>query len=367
MSNTIKLIDQITSVENFDRAYKQTQKGKNKYKGAALAFSINETKNLNKLRQSVIDRSYTFGSYISFMVLEPKERLIHAPGYEDKIVQIAINNILKKTYYHTFIYDSYACIDNKGTHKCAERLHYFLRKSRWQYGEKAYIVKIDIKKFFYRIDRKILKRILKRKVDCTQTYDLLCHIVDSSEQISEVGLPLGNTLSQIEANIYMNEVDQYAKRTLGLKYYIRYADDIVIITKDKSKAKETLNQMKNFIAENNKLSSNNKKTKIFPINQGVNAIGFKMHPTHKLLRDDSKKKIKRKAKKIRQLLILNKMKPEKAEQIFNSWMGHASHANSYNFISKLLSSNDYIYRVNSILKVNRKLIEKERECIDGKV
>lgn len=365
MSHKTRMIDKITSVENFDEAYKQTQKGKNKYKHAALTFAMNETENINALRKSVIDRSYEFGKYISFMVFEPKERLIHAPGYKDKIVQIAVNNVLKKLYYPAFVYDSYACIDNKGTHKCAERLHHFLRKAKWEYGEEAYIIKLDIKKFFYSIDRGVLKKILEKKVRCRQTYDLLCHIIDSSDQISDVGLPLGNTLSQIEANIYMNEVDKYAKRKLSLKYYIRYADDIVIIVKDKETAKDTLGKMEYFIENNNRLCANKKKTKIFPINQGVNAIGFKMHPTHKLLRNDSKKKMKRKAKKIRRLLILEKMKPEKAEQIFNSWMGHAKNANSHNFINRLISSNDYVYFEDQKFKVDRNLLQKERECIDG--
>lgn len=112
--------EKIVDEENIYKAYKQTQKGKGKYKSAALRFAQDETYNLKKLRISLIEGSYRFDGYTRFRVYEPKERIIDAPGYKDKIVQIAINNVLKEIYYPSFIYDSYACLDNKGTHKCAD-------------------------------------------------------------------------------------------------------------------------------------------------------------------------------------------------------------------------------------------------------
>lgn len=351
------LFEEIVKYDNMHDAYRQSRRRGGKYKVAAMKFSIDETYNLRSLQQSLIDETYNFGDYVEFMVYEPKERLINAPQYEDKIVQLSMNNILKQIYNKSFIYDSYACIDNKGTHKCVDRISYFMRKAKWQYGEEAYIVKMDVRKFFYSIDREIMKELYKKKITCKKTLRLLDNITDSADSIDPLGLPLGNTLSQISANIYMNEVDQYAKRVLGLKYYVRYADDIVIIVENKEKAIKVLKNIQDFTKENLNLKYNKKKTKIFPINQGVNAVGFKIHATHRLLRDTSKRNIKRKAKKLRPLIKDGQVTIEKAEQIFNSWYGHAFNACSHNFINQLIDRNDYIYICpNNTLKIDENKI-----------
>lgn len=352
-SNTRNLIEQVVAKENIYDAYKKTLKGDGKYKKEAMLFSINETYNLMNLRQSLIDGSYKFDGYVEFYVYEPKKRLIHAPTYKDKIVQLAFNNVLKKIYNPTFIYDSYACIENKGTHKCVDRISYFMRKAKWEYDDNAYIIKMDIEKFFYTIDRGILKKIIKKKIRCEETLKIIFGIIDSANQIDYRGLPLGNTLSQLFANVYMNEIDQYAKRKLGIKYYVRYADDTIIIVKNKETAKKILNKLTKFYQEELNLKMSEDKTKIFPLAQGVNAIGFKIHPTHRLLRNDSKKKIKRKSKRFPNSIAEGRMTAEKAEQILNSWLGHAKHGNSYNFIQSLLKRNDYLYlNYKGVLKVD---------------
>lgn len=358
------LFEQIVDIENFERAYRQTQKGKGKYKNESLIFNRDSVYNLEKLRRSVIDGSYEFSGYTRFTVYEPKERIIDAPFLPDKIVQIAINNVLKEIYFPSFIYDSYSCIDAKGTHRCVERISYFMRKASWEYGKDAQILKIDIKKFFYTIDRGVLKSILPKKITCRKTLDLLFKIIDSADSISLLGMPLGNTLSQLASNIYMNKLDQYCKRQLSIRYYIRYADDIVIAVKDKDEAIQVLKLIVVFLREYLNLNVNERKTKIFPISQGVNTVGFKIHKTHRLLRNDSKKKIKRRAKKMRRLLIERKVEPEKAEQILNSWLGHAKYGCSYNFIQKLIKRNDYIVLIDGKLKVDMKKIERERAEYD---
>ena len=347
-------------------AFRKTQLGKGKYKKDAILFDRNQTYNIKKLQQSLIDETYEFDDYEEFTVYEPKERIIHAPRYKDKVVQIAINNILKEVYNPCFIYDSYACIDNKGTHKCVERISHFIRKAKWHYGEDAYIIKIDIKKFFYTIDRSILKEILSKKIKCKKTLRLVYGIIDSANSISTLGLPLGNTLSQICANVYMNELDQYAKRKLSLKYYVRFADDIFVITQNKEESQRTLSLLAGFLNNKLHLQTNENKTKIFPIRQGVNSIGFKIHATHRLLRNDSKKRVKRKLRKMKGLFFSGKMKTEKAEQMLNSWLGHANNGCNYNFTNKLTEKHDFLYLNNKgIFKINRSLLIKEWRLLDA--
>lgn len=337
------LFDKIINEDALEFAYRKTQKGKAKYKAEALKFSLDETYNLMELRQSLIEETYQFGGYTEFKVYEPKERIINAPRYKDKIVQIALNEVLKEVYYPKFIYDSYSCIDLKGTHKCADRIQTFMRRAHYFYGDSAQVVKIDISKFFYTINRKLLKQELTSTISCQKTLRLLFKIIDSADIIDLLGLPLGNTLSQISANIYMNKTDQFAKRRLSVKYYVRYADDLIIILPNKLEADRVLSEMIRFLNIELELNANANKTKSFPLSQGINSIGYKIQPTHKLLRNDSKKRIKRKAKAIPSLIADGKITKEKAEQMLNSWKGHAEHANSKNFIDRMIERCGYIY------------------------
>jgi len=335
---------------------------------------MDEIYNLLQLRTEIKSGTYSFSGYINFKVTEPKVREINAPHYRDKIVQLAINNVLKEIYQPKFIYDSYACLDDKGTHACVKRIYYFMRKAKWECGDGATIVKIDIKKFFYSIVRGILKELIARTIKDEETLNLVYIIIDSADEIDVVGMPLGNTISQLCANIYLNEIDQYAKRGLGLKYYVRYADDIIIIVRDKDYAKKVLELVRVRVETKLGIKLNNNKSKIFPIAQGVNAIGFKIYPTHMLLRNDSKKKIKRKLRKLKPLMIEDKITVEKVEQILNSWYGHAEQANSYKFVQSLLDRFDYIKlvdkkskngKIKKVFKVKREVIEDARKAHTG--
>ena len=336
--------NEIISLENLEFAYYRTQKSKSKYKKDSILFSFNLFNNLESIKNELINKTYVPENYNTFIVYEPKERIISAPKFKDKVVQFAIHNILNPEFEKNFIYDSYACINHKGTHKAALRIQDFLKESNNIYNN-PYIIKIDIKKFFYSIDRNILKELLKKNIKCKNTLNLLFKIIDTSPGIN--GLPLGNCTSQLFANIYLNELDQYCKRSLGLKYYVRYMDDIAIIIDEKDNAKIILEDLIDFINKKLNLDINIKKTKIFPLKQGINMVGYKIYLTHMKLRNSSKKRIKRKIKKMEKLISNGELSKEKVEQIISSWLGHAKHANSENFINSLLKRYPYI-------KINKK-------------
>ena len=360
MSQT--LFDKILEMDNLESAFKQTQKGKGKYDADSMKFYSNLTYNLYELQERLRNGSYEFSDYINFKVYEPKEREINAPHFEDKLVQLAINNIMKDLVQPKFIYDSYACIECKGTHKCVERISYFLRKASWQYGNTATIIKIDIKKFYYSINRDILKSHLPKIIKCKMTLNLIFKIIDSADIIDTIGLPLGNTLSQICANIYMNKLDQYCKRVLRLKYYIRYADDIVIVVENTERANEILNNIRNFVKDVLDLKTNVNKTKIFPIEQGVNTVGFKIYKTHRLLRNDSKRKIKRRVKAMPRLINEGRLTIAKAEQMLNSWKGHSDYGCNFNFLKRLIARNPFIYiNEKGTLKISKNKLKGD-EC-----
>lgn len=324
------------NTESLAQSLKEALRGNTKYKRDAMLFCRDETENLKTLHNELINGTYRFGGYHEFKVYEPKERIINAPEFRDKVVQLSLNRALKPVLHPKFVYDSYACIDGKGTHSCSNRLQSFMKKARWQYGEGAYAIKIDIKKFFYNIDREVLTEIMKKKVNCKRTMRLISEIIDSAAQIDSKGLPLGNTLSQVCANVYMNQLDQHCKRALSVKYYLRYADDICMIVKSKGKAKVVLRSTIGFLNDQLRLEANEKKTCIFPLSQGINMVGFKTRTTHKNLRDKSKTRIKGKIKKFPHLIESGKLSVEKAENMMNSWWGHARHGDCHNFKTSLL-------------------------------
>lgn len=360
------LFNKIIDEENLYKAYKKALKGDGKYNPEAMVFTLDEVYNLEVLRKSLIDETYKFDGYIRIIVYEPKERIVDAPHFKDKIVQLAINNVLKEIYNPCFIFDSYACIDGKGTHDCVDRIQHLMRKAKWEYGEETTIIKGDVKKFFYSINRDILKKLLPKKIRCKETLKLLFKIIDSADILDLLGLPLGNTLSQICANIYLNELDQFCKRKLSLKYYVRYMDDFFIFVRNKEVAKRVLGLIHEFVEEKLGLKLNIEKTKMFPLEQGLNAIGYKTYLTHRLLRDNSKKKVKRKLKATPHLIKEEKTTAEKIEQMLGSWMGHANHGNSYNFIKSLMIKHGFLYltkrKGKKVLKINKYKLE---ECCNG--
>lgn len=345
------LFDNIVNISNAEYSYQKCMLGKSKYNRNAILFDMDKTSNINRILDHLKNKTYSPSKYNEFTIYEPKERIIHAPVFSDKLVQRMVYNVLKDIYQPVFIKDSYACIVDRGTHAASERTQHYLRKAKWEYKNNPFIIKIDIKKYFYSINRDVVKKLYRKKIKCEQTLWLLDTIVDSAP--NNQGLPLGNITSHTFANIVLNELDQYCKRYLGIKYYIRYMDDICIVVKNKKEAQRILSLCKVFIRERLYLEVNENKTKIFPLAQGVNFVGFKTWPTHKLLRERSKSKIKNRLKKIPRLIKRGDITKNKAEQMLNSWYGHAQKGNYYNLLQVLQVKFPYIYLLDNKIKIAR--------------
>lgn len=327
------------SYGNVENAWKQAQKGGRKFRKGNILFSLTAAVSLVRLWNDLKNGTYKMGPYNRFMVYEPKERVVHAPQLRDKIVQFMTHEMLYDTYKNVFIKDSYACLKDKGTHKAVDVLQHYIKLCQWKYGT-GWVVKLDVRKFFYSIDRNILKTILRKKIRDKDLLTLLDNIIDSSPE-GKIGIPLGNISSQDFANIYLNELDQYVKRYLGIKWYVRYMDDVVAVVKTKEKAVNLLKAMQNFLQTSLRLETNN-KTKIFPLKQGVNAYGYKIHVTHKLVRNSSKKRMKRRIKAMSKKFATGLIAHADVKQAVNAWLGHARHSNSYNLSKRIFSKYPYI-------------------------
>lgn len=337
----MSLYERIYDTENMEESYKRTQIAERKYRKEAIYFSMSKERKLRGLRKELKDKTYRSGSYIEFYVYEPKKRLVHAPHIRDKIVQFSIHTVLQGVYRPVFIKDSYACLEDKGTHEAVHRIQHYMRLAQWKY-EEPYIVKIDVRKFFYSINRDILKTIYRKKIpESEQDFlRILDMIVDSSPE-GEKGLPLGNVTSQDFANIYLNEVDQFCKRYLGLKWYVRYMDDICIIVKDRETARNVLAKIRAYVKDHLDLELN-EKTHIYALAQGINTLGFRIHTTHLEVRNSSKAAMKRRIKKIDEKVQSGRLTKKQAQQAVNAWLGHARHSNSYNLAKKIFEKYDYI-------------------------
>lgn len=336
---TKNLFEKAIDYNNLKESYKRTQFGKRKYKKEAILFDMARERNLVKLWRELKNETYTPSDYIEFKVYEPKERIINAPKIRDKIVQFSVHTVLQDVYYSKFINSSYACLEGRGTHRAVNKVQHNIRHCKWKNGG-GWILKMDVAKFFYSINRDILKRIIRKKIKDKKFLMLLDKIIDSSPE-GEKGIPLGNVTSQDFANIYLNEVDQYAKRYLGLKYYVRYMDDIIIVVPTKEEAQDARDKIIKFLDEKLDLKTNN-KTKIFPIEQGVNAYGFKIFTTHKLVRNSAKSAMKRRIKAMDRKIQSGEISEKYVQNCVSSWLGHARHSNSYNLSKKIFNKYKYI-------------------------
>lgn len=328
------MIENIASFKNLLSAFNSAIKGKRE-RDSILRFSINLEDELLSIRSDLLSGKYTPKPYTSFAVFEPKMRTINAPNFRDRVVHHAILNIIGGDIDKQFIFDSYACRKGKGTHAGVDRAQEFIRKAGR--SGRVYALKADILKYFKSVDQSILKGIVSKSVQCHRTMLILNKIIDSRA----VGIPLGNLTSQLFANMYLNELDRYVKHHHREKFYIRYMDDFVIISNDKHRLQYLRRDIEEFL--NGKLNiKTNSKTQVFPIGasggRALDFLGCRIYATHRLLRKNSVNRIKRRVKRISADLPTGNISHDKARAMLSSWIGHASHANTYNLTKSLFAT-----------------------------
>lgn len=314
---------------NMYKAYERASKGK-AFRPDVIKFSIDLETNIMNLVHSIKTKKYQLGTYQIFTIYEPKERIIKSLPFKDRIVhQWFVESFLNTYIIPKFINDTYACLKNKGTHKAVRKCQKYMRLMKKEYGS-YYVLKCDIKKFFYSINKTILFDILKKYFKDKDLLEFLKILIFDNE---EKGIPIGNYTSQYFANIYLNELDHYIKEELRIKYYIRYMDDFILLIPNKEMAKFCFEKIEHFVKDVLDLELN-QKSKYYKGHLGVDFCGYKIYESHILLRKSSKKKIRKKIKKWNERYQLGTLNDQKALLSFNSWLGHAKHANSYHLVSK---------------------------------
>lgn len=328
--NEVSIHDAICSYDNILKAYNKARKCK-RYRKEVMRFTDRKEEKLERVRMDIKNLTHEPSEYRYFKVYEPKERQIMALPFYDRVVQHAIVNILEPIFNKRFIEHSYACRKGKGMHAASDTLYKWLYDWDKYHDEPLYAIKADIHQYFRSINHEVLKREIRRVIKDESTLVLVERIIDHNGNMPDgTGIPVGNLTSQLFANIYLNKLDQFIKHELGAKYYIRYMDDFIILSPDKAQLKEWLEKIEEFI--NNELRLElNPKTTILCNKNGIDFVGYKHRATHRKVRPDSVKRMKKKIKKYK----AGKITKEQLQKSVTSWTGHAAHADSYHLREKI--------------------------------
>lgn len=315
MKRINNLYQWICSIENLQLADLIARKGKLTQPGI-LKHDRNRDANIQVLHEALINKTYTTSKYTTFPIYEPKERIIYRlPYFPDRIVHHAVMNILEPLFVSTFTADTYSCIKKRGIHAAAAAVKEALKDETGT----RYCLKLDIKKFYPNVDHEILKQLLRRKIKDKDLLWLLDEIIDSTD-----GLPIGNYLSQYFANFYLTYFDHWMKEDMHMKYYFRYADDMVILSDSKDCLHRLLHEISVYLKERLKLTVKD-NYQVFPVDsRGIDFVGYVFRHSHTLLRKTIKQNFAR------------MLKRNKNAQSIASYKGWAMHCNSRNLVKKLL-------------------------------
>lgn len=310
------LIQKITTIENLREAYRKTSKGKRMSWGY-LEFKEYAEANLLLIQEELMDGAYSIGPYRQFTIYEPKPRLISALDFKDRLVQHALCNVISPIFENGLLPHTFACRVGLGTHAGVRHVQARLRST----GHK-YFLKTDFSKFFPSVNRARLHEMIYKKIRCEKTLNILREIIPTDG----VGIPIGSLTSQLFANVYGNAADRFIHFDLGHKHWARYMDDIVILYSDPHRLRDSFEQISEFSERD--LGLRISKWQASPVSRGVNFLGYRIWPTHKLLRKDSVTRAKRKISK-----FISHKDDESLQKFIASWSGHAKWADTHNLFN----------------------------------
>jgi len=298
------IFDRIISLENLFSAWDAFRSDK-RNKRDVLQFEWHLEENIFQLHRELKNKIYQHGPYTSFYINDPKQRHIYKASVRDRVLHHAVFSVMNPLFEETFIPTSFSCRVNYGTHKGIEFLERMMRATMQNGTRDCFVLKCDIQKFFDSVDHKTLIEIISRRIKDQNVIKLLKSVVESyaagadtrereRERVNLVpreGIPIGNLTSQLFANIYMNEFDQFMKCGLHIKHYVRYTDDFAIVSSDRVYLKSLIKPMSKFLDDYLSLNLHPKKIFIRKLNQGIDFLGYIIFPKHRLLRTKTKRRM----------------------------------------------------------------------------
>ena len=314
----------IINVDNLLEAWHEFNKDKRKRKDVQ-EFDFHLMDNVLTLHNDLSRLVYKHGGYYAFTISDPKPRHIHKALVRDRLLHHGIHRILYPFFDKTFIADSFSCRISKGTHKALNRFRDFSCQVSHNHAKTCWVLKCDVKKFFANIDHRILLGILSEYIPDTQIMWLLERVIASfSSSRAGVGLPIGNLISQLFCNIYMNEFDQFIKHKLRSKYYIRYADDFVLLSENREWLHQQIPKISEFLENRLKLTLHPDKVSIKTLASGVDFLGWVHFTNHRVLRTTTKKR------------MMRRIQEHPTEETLQSYLGLLKHGNTYGLQEEII-------------------------------
>lgn len=349
MKTAKNLFPGITSFENLVLAARKAAVGK-RSRPNVQEFLMQLEYELCRIQDNLKNKTYVPGAYREFLIFDPKKRMISAAPFRDRVVHHALCNIIAPLVEGKMIYDSYANRKGKGVHRAVTRYQTYCRKYE-------YVLKCDIKKYFPSIDHAILKQQLRRIIACPETLWLIDTIIDGSNpQVESLeyfpgddlltplsrqrGLPIGNLTSQFFANIYLNRFDHFVKETLRCKAYIRYVDDFVVFSNNKSILWEIKREIESALVLL-RLKLHPDKGHIHCTKKGLTFLGYRIFPAYKRIKRENIVKTRRRLRKLQQQYRTRQIDLESVERSLRGWLGHAMFANTWNLRRQLFDQHPF--------------------------
>ncbi|MGD8846761.1 MAG: reverse transcriptase domain-containing protein [Desulfobacteraceae bacterium] len=326
------LFEPILRFDNLVRAADKAAMGK-RQKPAVARFLFNLEPELLRLQEDLENGTYQPGRYVVFEIRDPKKRRICAAPFRDRVVHHAICNILEHFFEKRLIFDTYACRTGKGVHAAIDRAHQFARSH-------SYYLKCDIRRYFENIDHKKLKALLRRFIKDCRLLALLDIIVDHSPPYTEPGrgLPIGNLTSQHFANLYLGELDHYAKEQVRLRGYIRYMDDLLLFAGNKPALHEAALEIKRFTRDKLGLIVKEKSICLAPVTEGIPFLGVRIFPSTVRLNHRSLRRFRRKMKAAEEEYLNGKIDADQLAAVVASLFGHLCQADTLHLRRNLIRS-----------------------------
>lgn len=343
------LYEQIYDYENLYNAYLEARKSK-RYREGVLRFSANLEENLIVLQNHLMWQSYTVGEYRRTIIRIPKTRIIMILPFKDRVLQWAIYRVIYPLFEKSFISDSYGCIEGRGDLAAVRRIQYWLNKLGKD-GRDVYALEMDIRKYFFRVPHDVILDTLRKKISDNRVMWLLDTIVNSkttpfglphdvsdvetAEMLWDVGMPVGSLISQMTGNIVLNELDQFIKRKLRVKHYIRYMDNFNIFGHSKPELRDLKAQIELFLHHQLRLDFS--KAEISNTKHGIEFAGFRVWSDKLHIRKSTTLRMKRRLAHVKRLYSEGKIPLEKARAVFNSYYrGLLAHCDNDSLREKVL-------------------------------
>lgn len=309
------------------------------WKDSVAGYLKNGLINIHNLRRRLLDDTYEIDKYSVFLIREPKTREIVSSRMKDRVFQASLSdNYLYDEITNSFIYDNHACQIDKGTSRARSRLVRHMQRHFNEYGTEGWVLQCDLTNFFGNTRHSVAKDAVSSRVSNGWATGHAYRVIDSFNQGEdpEVGMGLGSRITQLTQLAVLDEMDHMIKEVLRIKHYLRYNDDFILIHHDKEYLKRCLKALSEHLASLG-LTLSKKKTRLYPLKQGIAFLGFVFHLTEtgKVIRRLRKENVvheKRKLRRMKGLVDEGVLTKEHVDKCFESWKAHANQGNAHNLV-----------------------------------